>query len=185
MEKLSIESVSPSNLGSNSYIILFRTEESNKLFPIIVGAHEAQIISVFMENLTIKRPVTHQLFLNFINLLKYKVEKVLIYHFEEGIFYSKIYFNNGEQELNLDSRPSDAIALAIKMDAPIYINKNILNEINIDEEEVNRIQEENANETEEMENVEEDLEEQLKQALENEDYELAVKIRDKMNKKEN
>lgn len=185
MEKLRIESISQSNLGSNSYILLFRTEESNKLFPIVVGAHEAQIISCFIENLDIKRPVTHQLFLNFLDLLNYQVEKVLIHKFEEGIFFAKISFRDADQEINLDARPSDAIALAIKSNAPIFVNKNILDQVEFDEEEI-KVPKSTSKSKAKLESTIdsiEELEDQLIKALESEDYELAAKIRDKMNKK--
>lgn len=185
MEKLSIESVNPSTLGSNSYIVLLRSEESRKLFPIVIGAHEAQIISVFLEGLEIKRPLTHQLFINFLNLSNFKIEKIIINKFEEGIFFSKIHFFNKGNEIQLDARPSDAIALAIKLNAPIYISKAILNEVELNEEEIMGQGNSNQNSIENKEelSLEGDLNEQLVKALENENYELAAKIRDKINKK--
>ena len=115
----------------------------------------------------------------------FKIEKIVINKFEEGIFFSKIHFFNRGNEIQLDARPSDAIALAIKLNAPIYISKAILNEVELNEEEIKVQEKSNQNSMENKEelSLEGDLNEQLAKALENENYELAAKIRDKINKK--
>lgn len=191
MEKLvslSVVSLSPSNLGSNSYILLLKSNEDNtSVFPIVIGPNEAQAISVFLENIEMPRPLTHQLTLNILQKSQVEVEKVVISDFKEGIFYSTITLNSEKGSFEVDARPSDGIALAIKKGQPILIKEELLNEICISTEEVES--------TDEFEDLAENqpkslpkslndvdqLKEKLKEALDMEDYETAAKIRDQIN----
>lgn len=189
MEKLvslSVVSLSPSNLGSNSYILLLKSNEDNtSVFPIVIGPNEAQAISVFLENIEMPRPLTHQLTLNILQEAQLEVEKVVISDFKEGIFYSTITINHEKGSFEVDARPSDGIALAIKRGQPILIKQHLLNEICIStndvdaEDPVDELNEDDTNLTGEK-NIE-NLQLKLKEALDREDYEEAAKIRDQIN----
>lgn len=180
---LSVASLTPSNLGSNSYILLLKSNENNKIvFPIVIGPSEAQTISVFLENIEIPRPLTAQLLLSVLNIHQTTFEKVTISGFKDGIFYSTIYLKNEKGCFTIDSRPSDSIALAIKANVPIYIEEKLLQSIQIYSDELD--------EPEIIEDLAinsapitmEDLSNQLNKALDNEEYETAAKIRDQIEK---
>jgi bifunctional DNase/RNase len=185
---LSVVSLSPSNLGSNSYILLLKSNEDNtSVFPIVIGPNEAQAISVFLENIEMPRPLTHQLTLNILQKSQVEVEKVVISDFKEGIFYSTITLNSEKGSFEVDARPSDGIALAIKKGQPILIKEELLNEICISTEEAESTDEfEDAAENQPKSlpkslNDVDQLKEKLKEALDMEDYETAAKIRDQIN----
>lgn len=179
---ISVVSLTPSNLGSNSYILLLKSnEDENIVFPIVIGPAEAQTISVFIEEIEIPRPLTAQLTLSMLDVLHANVSKVVITDFKDGIFYSLLYLNSDNKSFELDARPSDAIALAIKSKSPIFIFKNLLQSIAIPIDEVDEINDVEIENTTTKLNITE-LSAQLNKALENEDYETAAEIRDQIEK---
>ena len=140
-----------------------------------------------MENLRPPRPLTHDLFVSFINTLRITLKEVFIYKYEEGVFYSYLIFNDGKKEIHLDSRTSDAIALAVRVDAPIYILEEIIKEVSVEIEE-DTIEELDQNpgksgsfSFEKMDMDE--LQTELNNAIAMENYERASFIRDIINKK--
>ena len=161
--------------------------------PIIIGGFEAQAIAIELEKMTPTRPLTHDLFKSFAVAFAIEVKEVVIYNLVEGIFYSKLICERDGQITEIDARTSDAIAIGVRFSCPGYTFENILasagilldettaeNDFNFGEE--NDSDEELVNETPENITIEE-LENQLNTALENEDYELASKIRDQINKR--
>lgn len=180
---LSIVSLTPSNLGSNSYILLLKSNEDELcVFPIVIGTAEAQTISIFLENIEIPRPLTSQLTFDILNVLTVEVLKVEITDFKDGIFYSKLYLEKDSQIFELDARPSDAIALAIKAKASIFIAKDLLQAISLPSDEMEISEEQKNSEVEEEGINVTDLTKKLDQALENEDYETAAQLRDQIQK---
>ncbi len=152
---------------------------------------EAQAIALEIEKIVPNRPMTHDLFKSFANAFDYSVEEIVISDLKEGVFFAKVVCSNGEKSIEVDARPSDAIAIGIRFDVPFYTYEAVLSEAGIiltDEEEA-------AEELEEQITIEkpqgdqlkdlplDTLEELLEQALSDEDYEKAAKIRDEINKR--
>lgn len=191
MEKLvqlSIVSLSPSNLGSNSFILLLKSNENpNAIFPIVIGPNEAQSISVFLENIEMPRPLTHQLLSTILDKSNIKIDKILINDFRDGIFYSIISFEGENGKFEIDARPSDGIAMAVKNGQPIYIKQELLDQICLKSEDsdFDEISDSEENEYDVPVNSSgvdvTQLNNQLQSALEREDYEAAAKIRDQIN----
>ncbi|MEY2792729.1 MAG: hypothetical protein RJA76_721 [Bacteroidota bacterium] len=182
---ISIASIAPSNLGSNSYILLLKSNEDNQsAFPIVIGPAEAQTISVYLEDVEIPRPLTSQLILSILNSVKISIKQVVITDFIDGIFYSTIYLEKESEIIKIDSRPSDSIALAVKTQAPIFVYRKLLASICIPNEKIEDYEEEvYENNVPELSIT--DLTNQLESALDKEDYESAAKIRDQIEKLKN
>ncbi len=175
---ISVASLSPSNLGSNSYILLLKSDENDQVvFPIVIGPAEAQTISVFLEDIPLPRPLTSQLIINLLTNFQIELVKVEITDFIDGVFYSKLYLHIKGDSIEMDARPSDAIALAIKMKVPILINKDLINQISIPTEEIDDLDDEVIEEISIS-----DLTLKLNTALEDENYEIAAKLRDQIEK---
>lgn len=192
--KLNVLGISYSQTQSGAYALVLNEEEGERRIPIIIGGFEAQSIAIQLEGLKPPRPLTHDLFLNFANAFKIMLMEVFIYKLEEGVFYSKLICNNGGEDISIDSRTSDAIALALRFGCPIYTTENILEKSGIVmDTDIN----DTANQTEEVEQEEkipmtnkdyeqysvEELEDMLTVAIENEDYEKASLIRDEINQR--
>lgn len=184
--KLNILSLTPSSFGSNSFILLLQdVNEAARMFPIVIGSTEAQAISIVRDEIAISRPLTHQLFTDLLVNTNFKLEKIVIVDFKEGIFYSNMYFTNQSSEFILDARPSDAIAIALRTNSTIYINEKLLNSISIPvESHVDDLDEEDEIDIIEINQSPsiEDLQKSLEKALLEENYELAAQIRDSINK---
>lgn len=201
MSKIELEIVglSASQSQSGSFAMVLGEKFGNIRLPIIIGMFEAQAIAIELESIKSKRPMTHDLFKNLSIGFGIEMLEVVIDDLKEGVFYSKIWCTNGEQTLEFDSRPSDAIALAVRFGVPIYANQAVLTEAGVEPSELSEeIEEEEIIETE-LESVlsdSEDLEEEgiaeitlqdlnilLDKALANENYEEAAKLRDEINKR--
>ena len=185
--KLKILGITFSQVQAGAYALILAEGNSARRIPIIIGTPEAQSIAIFMENLRPPRPLTHDLFVSFINTLRITLKEVFIYKYEEGVFYSYLIFNDGKKEIHLDSRTSDAIALAVRVDAPIYILEEIIKEVSVEIEE-DTIEELDQNpgksgsfSFEKMDMDE--LQTELNNAIAMENYERASFIRDIINKK--
>ena len=124
--KLNVLGISYSHTQSGAYALVLAEEKGPRRIPIIVGSFEAQAIAIQLEGLNPPRPLTHDLFYNFATLFKIDILEVNIYKLEEGIFFSKLTCFNGKETINIDSRTSDAIALALRFSCPIYTTEDIL-----------------------------------------------------------
>lgn len=192
MEKVKLEIVglSYSQTQSGAYALVLAEVGGKRRLPIIIGGFEAQAIAIELEKMTPTRPLTHDLFKSFATSFSIEVKEILIYNLLEGIFYAKIICEKDGVTTEIDARTSDAIAIAVRFNAPVYTFENILSSAGIlldgealekeiemmdEEEEVTEIKPEEAS-VEELEN-------QLAIAIEEEDYELASKLRDLINKK--
>jgi bifunctional DNase/RNase len=185
--QLQVISLSPSAAGASSYILFLQAETSSHLgFPMVIGINEAQAISMFMEDIIPARPLTHDLFSNYIKASGGNISFVEIISFTDGVFYAKIFGKNGDHIFEVDARPSDSIALALRLHIPIFIKQALLNDIAIPLEHLSSDEEESAeldyplNETS-PEEIIAALEESLSNALAEENYEEAAKLRDQLN----
>lgn len=159
------------------------SQEDGLKLPIIIGAFEAQAIALALEKLNMPRPLTHDLFANFLEKMEFKVNKIVVNDLVNGTFYAKIYMERDNDSFFIDSRPSDAIALALRVDADIYVEENVFNEAG-QTIEIAELENSESSEafSEGNQNVDKlfDLQMQLQKAIDNENYELAAKIRDKI-----
>lgn len=193
--KLNVLGISYSQTQSGAYALVLTEEKGDRRIPIIVGGFEAQAIAIQLEGLNPPRPLTHDLFFNFATAFKIELLEVNIYKLEEGIFYSRLTCYDGENTINIDSRTSDAIALALRFKCPIFTTEDILERSGIvlefekesktsskvhttKKEEPVRI------ENDEMRNLTlEELKSNLEVAIKTEDYEKASRIRDEINRR--
>jgi len=194
--QLSIKGISYSQTQSGAYALVLSEANGARTLPIIIGAFEAQAITIALEQeIKPPRPLTHDLFKEFADEFEIRFDKAIIHKLVDGVFFSTLVCNKEGQEHQIDARTSDAIALAIRFNAPIYTSEEILNQAGIILE-----QENSSNEVElELEEIElseehssdltlknlnlEELNEQLGEAIKNEQYELAALIRDEINKR--
>jgi bifunctional DNase/RNase len=124
--KLNVLGISYSQTQSGAYALVLTEEKGERRIPIIVGGFEAQSIALQLEGLKPPRPLTHDLFLNFAVSFKIDLLEVVIYKLEEGVFFSKLYCDDGKKKLTIDARTSDAIALALRFKCPIYTTDEII-----------------------------------------------------------
>lgn len=192
--KLDIVGLSYSQTQTGAYALVLGEAKGKRRLPIIIGGFEAQAIAIELEKMTPSRPLTHDLFKSFADTFDVKVNEVIIYNLVEGIFFAKLICTNGEKDVEVDARTSDAIALAVRFQCPIYTYEFILSSAGIilDEEAA-------ADDTpteEVLENISlpaddndfqkkstEELNEMLNNAISQEMYERAGKIRDELNKR--
>ena len=178
---------------NNEYarMLIMQTEDNKISFPIIIADSEASSLLKELEHLEIKRPQTHDLFYSFMQSFDICIDEVYIHNVMEGIFYTKLICSFGGKTVELDSRPSDAIILALKTNAPIFAEKSILDKLGIATVEMEKQimhSENNENVVSSEENVyekmlDEDLENILQQSIEMEDFETASQIRDILKKR--
>ena len=180
-------SYSQGKSGAYALILAERGPNARKL-PIVIGGAEAQSIAVALEkSIAPPRPMTHDTWQIMLGELGAQVQKILIHRLVNGVFYASIYVRNEEgAELIFDSRPSDAVALAVRLEAPMYVLESILEQAGITETEEHiadmTSEEEGEKATNEIPDKRETLEQQLEEAVENEDYELAARLRDQIDK---
>ena len=190
--KLDIIGLSYSQTQSGAYALVLGEAGGKRSFPIIIGGYETQAIAIELEKMTPTRPLTHDLFKTFAQSFQIGVEEVIIYNLVEGVFYAKIICSKEGKFSEIDARTSDAIALAVRFKCPIFTYENILasagilldenNELTADAPESESIETKTVDTGMATMNMDQ-LEEHLTQAIENEDYELASKIRDEINKR--
>ncbi len=126
--KLKVMGISYSQIQNGAYALILAQVDGPYRIPVVIGAPEAQSIALRMESITPPRPMTHDLFVSFAHAFGVKLLEVFIYKFEDGIFSSELTFTDGERQVVIDSRTSDAIALAMRTSAPIYTTPEILDE---------------------------------------------------------
>jgi uncharacterized protein len=195
--KLEILGLSSSQSQAGSFALVLGETEGNRRLPIIIGMFEAQAIAIEIEKIIPNRPMTHDLFKSFANNFHFTVEEIVISDLKEGVFFAKIVCSDGLKRTEVDARPSDAIAIGLRFDSPIFTYENILAEAGIvltdeQEEEVetkteqkSRIKKEaGPRRGDDFKNYSvEKLNELLKDAIDKEDYERAAKIRDELSKR--
>jgi uncharacterized protein len=197
--KLEILGLSSSQSQTGSFALVLGEVGGNRRLPIIIGMFEAQAIAIEIEKIIPNRPMTHDLFKSFANSFHFHVEEIIISDLKEGVFFAKIICSDGLKKIEIDARPSDAIAIGLRFDAIIYTYETILAEAGIvltdQEEEEEKVEpkqepktkvkkESTKKSNEDFKNYSVDkLKELLKDALEKEDYEKAAKIRDELGKR--
>ena len=202
--RLNIKGISYSQTQNGAYALILNEVDGDRKLPIVIGAFEAQSIAIALEKeIRPPRPLTHDLFKNFADRFDIIVKQVIIHKLVDGVFYSSLICERDKIEEIIDARTSDAIALALRFDAPIFTYKNILDKAGIylkvnpkkDEEEESQdsilMDELIANELEPnapRENYKgktlEELDNLLDEAVANEDYEKAAHIRDEISKRD-
>jgi len=202
--KLSIKGISYSQTQNGAYALILNEVDGDKKLPIVIGAFEAQSIAIALEKeIKPPRPLTHDLFKNFADRFDIVVKQVIIHKLVDGVFYSSIICERDKIEEIIDARTSDAIALALRFNAPIFTYKNILDKAGIflnnnadvtgnvnDLDDVlsntepfnNEVKSNQSDSTYTKKSIQE-LNELLSKAVENEDYEKAAKIRDEISKR--
>ncbi|MFW6350946.1 MAG: bifunctional nuclease domain-containing protein [Bacteroidota bacterium] len=192
MEKIKLEilGISYSQSQSGAYALILGENGEKRRLPIIIGSFEAQAIAIELEKMKPSRPLTHDLLKNFAQTFNIIIKEVIIYKFAEGIFYSKLICFDGIKEVEIDSRTSDAVALAVRFKCPIYTYESILGAAGIvlqDDDkglENEPVGEEKPTVESNYENLSvKELEELLMSAIDEEAYEKASKIRDEINKR--
>ena len=200
MNKIGLEIIglSYSQTQSGAYALVLGEKEGKRRLPIIIGGFEAQAIAIELENMTPSRPLTHDLFKTFASTFDIKVKEVIIYNLVEGIFFAKLICNQGGKEVEIDARTSDAIALAVRFNCPVFTFEFILSSAGIilDDESESLDFEGEANVEDKISSMVDEkssdlskkstheLEILLKEAIQKEDYERASLIRDEMNKRQ-
>ncbi len=188
MKKIELEIVALSHsiTQSNSYAVVLGEVNGLRRLPIVIGGFEAQAIAVALEKMKPTRPLTHDLMKNFMLAFNVELHEVVISDLQEGIFYSKLLCSNEADTVEIDSRTSDALALAVRFGCPIYIYENIFDIAGVDNPE-KIIGEEKHSTTvstdhDDLKKLDlEELERLLNEVLENEDYIKAIAIRDEIN----
>ncbi len=200
MEKIKLEilGLSSSQSQSGSFALVLGEKPGKRRLPIIIGMFEAQAIAIEIEKIIPNRPMTHDLFKSFAGSFNFTIKEIIISDLKEGVFFAKIVCENESNSIEIDSRPSDAIAIGLRFNAPIYTYENILAEAGIEltdeleeesdiEKELEQIKpkkEKSSHSTEKLKDLPMDkLKEMLDKALEAEDYEKAAKIRDEINRR--
>ena len=192
MKKIDLEIFDISHSGTNSgaYAMVLVEKGGNRKIPIIIGSSEAQAIAIELENMKPSRPLTHDLYKNTLTSFNMTVTEVLIYNYNEGIFFAKVIVTDGERIIEIDSRSSDAVAIAVRFRIPIKCDEKILQTMGIDpsedstsEDELDEdgeivfdaVVEDEAMPSKKINKAEElkELRDKLNQAIENEEYEAA------------
>jgi len=188
--KLKVMGISYSQTQSGAYALLLIEENGSRRIPIIIGGFEAQAIVIKLENLEPPRPLTHDLFKKFADQFNIAVMEVMIYKLEEGVFFSRLVCNNGEKEYSIDSRTSDAVAIALRFGCPIYISDDILEKAQLtNSPSETELSSANDNENKYEPNAkygtytDEELYKMIDEAVKTEDYEKAAAIRDEIDKR--
>lgn len=191
--KMGIYGLQYSQTQTGAYALVLEEAEGTRRLPIIIGSSEAQAIAIELENMSPTRPLTHDLFRTFAQQFKIDIQEVIIYNFVDGVFYGKIICHDGKETVEIDCRPSDAIALAVRFKCPIYTHEFILNAAAFEKDESGAGIRPIAAESEDSSSdgggfsqlTVEELEESLNAALAREDYEEASLIRDEINRRSN
>lgn len=195
MKKILLEIIglSYSQTQTGAYALVLGEIDGNRRLPIIIGGFEAQAIAIELEKMAPSRPLTHDLFKKFADSFLINVKEVIIYNLLEGIFYAKLICEDGVKEVEIDSRTSDAIALAVRFGCPIYTFEFILSSAGIVIDDPASTGQEVATPTaaskdysgeHNYENIPtEELEFMLQQAIDEEAYEKAGKIRDEISRR--
>ena len=205
--KVIVQGLTSSQVQSGAYALILAEAEGPYRIPIIVGTAEAQSIAIALERLVPPRPLTHDLFVSFTHSFGILLQEVYIYKFEDGVFYSEMVLFDGERQVRIDSRTSDAIAIALRLKAPVFTTDEIVRECGL------ILEEPDANDEEEMASMDmpfaydpdltpadfrdkksldewlanlsdAQLKEKLSDAIEDEQYEFAKVYKDELKRRE-
>ena len=186
--KLQVNRISYSQNQSGAYALILDEVGGVRKLPVIIGEFEAQSIAVALDDdIQLQRPFTHDLFRNFSARFEIRIKRVIIQKLVDGVFYSSLICERDQIEEIIDSRTSDAISLALRFHAPIFAHENVLEKaaVVIDDESLDK---QTTNETKETDNIQhlsvDELQVRIQKALKREEYELAVKLRDEIAKRE-
>jgi bifunctional DNase/RNase len=192
--KLDIVGLSYSQTQSGAYALVLGEVNGRRRLPIIIGSFEAQAIAIEIEKMTPSRPLTHDLFKSFAQAYHINIQEIIIYNLVDGIFYAKLICTDGKKIAEIDARTSDAIAMAVRFECPIHTYEFILSTAGIVIEGNDFVYLENINEPRDDKTVNppagnmgalsiDELKTKLQEALSDEAYERAAKIRDELNKR--
>lgn len=190
--ELEIVALSHSITQTHSYAVVLGEVNGLRRLPIVIGGFEAQAIAVALERMQPSRPLTHDLFANFMANFDIELTEVIIYKLEEGIFFAKLVCQNNGEVVEIDSRTSDALALAVRSGCKIYTYENILDAAGLDMDPTEKTEsetedltapaKENLSPNKDLSSMNlEELNTLLQQVLEQEDYVRAISIRDEIN----
>jgi bifunctional DNase/RNase len=189
--ELQIANIQPSGSTSGAYTMVLAETDGLRRLPIVIGGVEAQAIAIELEKMTPSRPLTHDLFRSLSHSFNIEVEEVLIYNLVEGIFFAKLIATMNGRSAEIDARTSDAVAIAVRFNCPIYCYEFIVEAAGVSGDEETGMQLEDSEiDLERIESAPEEklsideLKRQLDIALANEEYEKASQIRDEINKRE-
>jgi len=187
--RLTINRISYSKTHNGAYALLLSEKNGNRKLPIVIGGFEAQSIAVALESeIRPPRPLTHDLFKNFSDCFEIKIKQVIIHKIVDGVFFSSLICVRDKIEEIIDSRTSDAIALAIRFDSPIFTYESVLEKAGI-ELKVEDLKKSTKAVNKTSEKVDyrklsvNQLDKAISIAVKNEDYELAAHLRDEINKR--
>lgn len=192
--KLEILGLSSSQSQSGSFALVLGEVEGNRRLPIIIGMFEAQAIAIEIEKIMPNRPMTHDLFKAFAHNFDYTIDEIIISDLREGVFFAKIVCSNDTKTVEVDARPSDAIAIGLRFNVPIFTDESVLSEAGIvlteEESEAGRKTTPSARQEKTKPTIDnlkdlsyDKLQNLLNEALKMEDYEKAAKIRDEINRR--
>lgn len=194
--ELDIIALSHSVTQSHSFAVVLGEVGGTRRLPIVIGGFEAQAIAVALDNMKPSRPLTHDLMKDICDTFDIQLEYIHITKLQDGVFYSNLVCKRGAEYFEIDSRTSDALAMAVRFDCPIYVEETILNEAGTEADPSEETHEISDNEEKEIAELTEplpssnytqmtiaELQIQMKAAIDNEDYELAARIRDELNKR--
>jgi uncharacterized protein len=185
LEKTQVDilGLSTSPASGGAFALILKETNGTRRLPIIIGAFEAQAIAIELENIKPPRPLTHDLVKSIIESMSASISEVIISELKEGTFYAKIILDTLTGTIEIDSRPSDAIAIGVRFGAPLYVDEDVLREAGFEPEvepepEQNNVRQAKKHLTKEesMKKLQTDLDD----AIKNEDYEKAIRIRDEI-----
>lgn len=191
MKKIELEvvTITQSVSQAHSFAVILAEKGGKKRIPIVIGNAEAQAIAIALENIKPSRPLTHDLLKEMLDHFHAVVSEVIIHNLVDGIFYSTVVLSYKTETIEFDSRTSDAIAIATRFKCPIYTYPGILEAAGLEVNESGQLiasteeSHQGSDVEQEEESSIEELEKKLSEALENEDYELAARLRDELNKR--
>ena len=195
--ELKIQGISYSDNTSGAFALILQETNGSRKLPIVIGGFEAQAIAIGLEKkIKTSRPLTHELFKSFAEKFGIKFNHIIISKLKDGVFFSNIVCENNDDVIKIDSRTSDAIALSIRFNAPIFVKKDILDKAGFDDDEKyseeinftdnNFFKDENSNKSyiksKDIKKIStNNIKKMLENSLQNEDYEMAAKLRDELN----
>ena len=195
--ELKIQGISYSDNTSGAFALILQETNGSRKLPIVIGGFEAQAIAIGLEKkIKTSRPLTHELFKSFAEKFGIKFNHVIISKLKDGVFFSNIVCENNDDVIKIDSRTSDAIALSIRFNAPIFVKKDILDKAGFDDDEKyseeinftdnNFFKDENSNKShiksKDIKKIStNNIKKMLENSLQNEDYEMAARLRDELN----
>lgn len=186
--ELDIIALSHSVTQSNNYAVVLGEQEGVRRLPIVIGGFEAQAIAVAMERMTPTRPLTHDLFKNTLNIFDIELKEIIINDLLDGVFYAKLICQQNNKLIEVDSRTSDALALAVRFNCPVFTYEFILESAGVvlegDDEGKQTAPQKRESTKKGLESYSIDtLNKMLEEAIQKEDYEKAAKIRDEMSRR--